>query len=196
MNWYKHRWPWLLMAGPLTVIVAGFYTGWLAFSHQDALVVGDYYKKGKAINQDLRRDRAASALGLAVTLRYDAAQGVLQGRVMAGSVSADAGGGAVGAATDSATGPAASTATGPAQALHAQTLTVRLLHATQPGHDLVLLARPDANGNFSLPLPMLERSRWQVLVESEKRDWRLEGEWLWPAEREVRVVSQQDTRAP
>jgi len=24
--WYRHRWPWLLMAGPLAVLVAGFIT--------------------------------------------------------------------------------------------------------------------------------------------------------------------------
>jgi hypothetical protein len=52
---------------------------------------------------------------------------------------------------------------------------------------MVLLARPDANGDFSVALPMLERSRWQVLVEGQKRDWRLEGSWLWPAERQVAI---------
>lgn len=159
MDWYRHRWPWLLMAGPVLAIVGGTYTSWLAFSHQDALVVGDYYKKGKAINQDLRRDRAAAALGLSVSLRYDAAEGVLRGHLASQA------------------------------ALPPQTLTVRLSHATQPEHDLALLAQPDAKGDFRVALPMLERSRWQVLVEDERRAWRLEGEWLWPAEREVRVSS-------
>jgi hypothetical protein len=36
-------------------------------------------------------------------------------------------------------------------------------------------------------LPMLERSRWQVLLENEQRDWRLEGSWQWPAQRKVTV---------
>jgi hypothetical protein len=27
---------------------------------------------------------------------------------------------------------------------------------------------------------MLERARWQVLLESELRDWRLTGPWKWP----------------
>jgi hypothetical protein len=60
----------------------------------------------------------------------------------------------------------------------------------------MLLARPDANGDFSVALPLLERSRWQVVIESERRDWRLEGEWLWPIEREARILSQPDTREP
>ena len=77
--WYKHRWPWLLMLGPFVVLVAGFVTMWISFSGADALVVDDYYKQGKAINQDLRRDRVASNLGLQFSLRYDAASGNLVG---------------------------------------------------------------------------------------------------------------------
>ena len=162
--WYAHRWPWLLMLGPAVVAVAGIATSYVAFTSQDALVVGDYYKKGKAINQDLRRDRAAAALGLSIELRYDAAEGLLHGHV--GSV-----------------GPLAD-----------ETLSVRLQHATQPNRDMVLLARPDAGGNFSVALPMLERSRWQVLVEGKQRNWRLEGAWQWPTEREVAIRA--DAGAP
>lgn len=79
--WYMHRWPWLLMLGPLLVLVAGLFTTYLAVSHPDALVAGDYYKKGKAINQDLRRERAAVALGLGVELNFDAGEARLNGRV-------------------------------------------------------------------------------------------------------------------
>lgn len=63
--WYAQRWPWLLMLGPALVVVVSSYTIYLAYSRQDAMVVDDYYKQGKAINQDLRRDRAASAMQMA-----------------------------------------------------------------------------------------------------------------------------------
>jgi hypothetical protein len=79
--WWKQRWPWLLMAGPAIVALASVYTTYLAMATPDALVVGDYYKQGKAINQDLRRDRVAAQLGLSVALGYDAATGVLSGRI-------------------------------------------------------------------------------------------------------------------
>jgi hypothetical protein len=79
--WYRHRWPWLLMLGPVVVLVAGFITMWISFSGADALVVDDYYKQGKAINQDLRRDRVATELSLTASLRYDAAAGRLLGHV-------------------------------------------------------------------------------------------------------------------
>lgn len=62
--WYRERWPWILMAGPAIVIVAGFVTFWLAFSSNDGLVTDDYYKQGLAVNQQLKRDHAASDLGL------------------------------------------------------------------------------------------------------------------------------------
>lgn len=158
--WWEHRWPWLLMLGPFLVLLAGFYTGWLAFSQPDALVAGDYYKKGKAINQDLRRDRAASALGLSAVLRYDVARGVLTGKLDG------------------------------AQPVP-PTLVLRLAHATQPAKDVRLELRPAPDGVFGASLPMLERTRWQVLIEGEDksggaaRAWRLEGSWHWPLRREV-----------
>ncbi len=62
--WYKQRWPWLLMAGPIAVIVAGAVTVWLAVISNDGLVTDDYYKQGLAVNQTLQRDHQASSLGL------------------------------------------------------------------------------------------------------------------------------------
>lgn len=155
--WWKQRWPWLLMAGPAIAIVAGSYTGYLAFTRQDALVVGDYYKQGKAINQDLRRDRAASALGLSMSIGYDATQGMLAGQLRRDSD--DHG--------------------------KMERLFVRLSHATLPAKDIQLVVQPDEFGAFQINLPMLERSRWVVLVEGEKRDWRLAGAWSWPSQRSI-----------
>lgn len=79
--WYRHRWPWLLMVGPVAVLIAGFITMWISFTSADALVVDDYYKQGKAINQDLRRDHAAAALRLSASLRYDAVNGMVLGKL-------------------------------------------------------------------------------------------------------------------
>lgn len=66
--WYKDRWPWLLMAGPAIVIVAGVVTAWLAVTSNDGLVTDDYYKQGLAVNQSLQRDHQASSLGLQADL--------------------------------------------------------------------------------------------------------------------------------
>lgn len=58
-RWYHEPWPWLLMAGPAAVIVAGAITVYLAIVSNDGLVADDYYKRGLAINQTLARDAAA-----------------------------------------------------------------------------------------------------------------------------------------
>ncbi len=62
--WYKHSWPWILMAGPGLVIVAGIITVWLAVVSNDGLVTDDYYKQGLTVNQRMHRDQQAAKLGL------------------------------------------------------------------------------------------------------------------------------------
>lgn len=64
MPWYKHRWPWILMAGPLVVIVAGLVTAGLAVKSWDGLVADDYYKQGLGVNQVKTRDQAAGQAGI------------------------------------------------------------------------------------------------------------------------------------
>ena len=162
--WYAHRWPWLLMLGPVLVIVAGIHTTWLAFSRQDALVVDDYYKQGKAINQDLRRERAAAALGLQLKMVYDAAQGKLSGRV---------------------TGKMQPVANGTTGALR-----IRLVHSTLPEKDIKLDVPVDADGRFEAALPMLETAHWRVVVENGGGSWRLAGAWQWPQQRDVALTAQ------
>jgi uncharacterized protein len=153
--WYRHRWPWLLMLGPALVVAAGSYTGWLAVSRQDALVVDDYYKQGNAINKDLRRDREAQRLLVASNLSFNPAAGRLQGRI---------------------------TSMGNA---FTHDIAIKLVHPTQPAKDITLIARPDAQGLFTAALPMLDAGRWHVVIENERSDWRLTGIWNWPGEQAI-----------
>jgi hypothetical protein len=62
--WYREPWPWILMSGPVTVIIAGVATTWIAFASADGLVADDYYKKGLGINKRLAREESAARLGL------------------------------------------------------------------------------------------------------------------------------------
>lgn len=159
--WYKHRWPWLLMLGPFLIVVAGSYMTWIAFTQQDALVVDDYYKQGKAINQDLRRDRVASDLGVRFTAQYDTSTNILTGSV-------------------------SNTAR-----QKVDRLNMRLIHATIPKKDMALILPLDQAGNFEITLPTLELGRWQVLVENAQRDWRLNGVWSWPAQQSITLTAEQ-----
>lgn len=67
-RWYREPWPWILMAGPVIVVFAGFATLWIAISSSDGLVADDYYKQGLAINQTLTRTDLARRLGLRATV--------------------------------------------------------------------------------------------------------------------------------
>lgn len=158
--WYMHPWPWLLMLGPFIVIVAGIHTTWLAISGADALVVDDYYKQGKAINQDLHRDRVASGMKLEMAARYDAAAGKLIGTILSHGKP------------------------------QTELLNIRLIHSTRPEKDIKLQAQPDQNGNFSVDLPMLDMARWQVLVEGAGREWRLNGVWPWPQNTNIEIKAE------
>lgn len=74
LPWYKHRWPWLLMAGPAIVIVAGFVTAYLAVKSWDGLVADDYYKQGLGVNQVKTRDHNALTSGITVQVTHSGKQ--------------------------------------------------------------------------------------------------------------------------
>ena len=40
--WYREPWPWIVIAGPAAVAVAGAITIWLAVNNADDLVIDDY----------------------------------------------------------------------------------------------------------------------------------------------------------
>ena len=61
--WYREPWPWILMAGPIAVIVASLVTAWIAVVNEDPLVVDNYYKEGLAINRALAQDEVAVRAG-------------------------------------------------------------------------------------------------------------------------------------
>lgn len=70
VRWYHEPWPWLLMAGPAVVVVAGAVTMYLAVATNDGLVADDYYKRGLAINQTLSRDATARDLGYRARVEF------------------------------------------------------------------------------------------------------------------------------
>ena len=68
LPWYREPWPWLLMAGPAAVLVAGAATTWIAFASADGLVAEDYYKQGLGINRRLAREDAARERGISARI--------------------------------------------------------------------------------------------------------------------------------
>ncbi|TYK64701.1 FixH family protein [Colwellia echini] len=70
-SWYREPWAWLVFILPFTAVVAGISTYIIANTNPDPLVVGDYYKKGKAINLEVGKVKMAQKLGLRFALQLD-----------------------------------------------------------------------------------------------------------------------------
>jgi len=62
--WHKEKWVWLIIGIPATSVVLGIIMITLAVTGRDSLVKDDYYKEGRAINFELKKDQLAKQLGL------------------------------------------------------------------------------------------------------------------------------------
>lgn len=163
--WYREPWPWLLMLGPLLVIVAGFVTAYLAIRSSDGLVDDDYYKQGLAVNQRTTRDQRAAALGVEAELLLVRDAKRIDVRLRSSA----------------------------AQAMP-HTLALRITHPTRPGFDQHLVLQRKEDDAQRPTLPGVTRSdrgvalytapleplqgRWHLVLEDDEQQWRLSGDWL------------------
>lgn len=72
--WYKQFWPWFLIILPGSVVIASMVTIKIATDNPVSLVAEDYYKEGKAINQDLSRITLARNLGIVFEVKQQGDQ--------------------------------------------------------------------------------------------------------------------------
>lgn len=159
--WYREPWPWLLAAGPFTVIVAGAVTVWLAVKSDDGLVADDYYKQGLAINQVIRRDQAAAELGLRASVLFNfdnqRVRVYLRGSTERPLPSA---------------------------------IRLHVLHPTRAGADQVAELPASSPGVYDGALSTLRRGRWLLSLEDTLQTWRLVGEMFVPENAEVALEPQ------
>ena len=69
--WWKFAHVWLVLAGPVIVVIAGFVTAYIAISKPDPVIDPDYYRHGLEINQ--RLSESQKSLAPAITGRNHAA---------------------------------------------------------------------------------------------------------------------------
>ncbi len=160
LPWYREPWPWLLMAGPAAVVVAGFATLWLAVSSNDGLVADDYYKRGLAINRTLDRDATAARDGYSASAKFD-----FQSRKVELALSANT-----------------------AVPLP-ETLTLRILHPTRAGQDQLVLLRRSAAGDYAGVSGPLTDGRRLLQLEDIEGNWRISGTFVFPSEQAVAMKS-------
>jgi len=72
--WYKEPMVWLVIAIPLSSVIYGTFFLIVSITSFDGMVVDDYYKVGKQINRELKRDKAAIAHGLSAQISVKAGQ--------------------------------------------------------------------------------------------------------------------------
>ncbi len=73
--WWKYGHVWMVLSGPAVVVVASFFTFYLAYIGMDTLVDEDYYRKGVELNQT--QGAAPTNLAPALQARNHAATGVV-----------------------------------------------------------------------------------------------------------------------
>lgn len=151
--WYREPWPWLLMAGPAVVVVAGFATLWIAVASSDGLVVDDYYKQGMAINQTLQRDTLAVQRGYHATATMaGAGRGISVQLETTGSVPLP------------------------------DMLRLLVVHPTRAGMDGVVLLRQRRPGFYDGVVPALADGGRRILVlEDTQSEWRMMADASFPA---------------
>lgn len=59
--WWRYGHVWLVLAGPILVVIACFVTAFIAMRHPDPVLAQDYYRRGLHINKTLAEQKAITA---------------------------------------------------------------------------------------------------------------------------------------
>lgn len=72
---YRQFWFWFVFTPLIVVVCVSMVTVTIAFRHADDVVIDNYYKEGRMINQTMEQDRRAQELNLQAQLRFDRTTG-------------------------------------------------------------------------------------------------------------------------
>lgn len=81
--WYKQGWLWFVLTPLIVVVCVSTVMVTIAFRHSDDVVIDNYYKQGRMINQALDQDRKALQYGLTAHLRFDQTSGEVMVKIPA-----------------------------------------------------------------------------------------------------------------
>ncbi|MEN0038645.1 MAG: FixH family protein [Cellvibrio sp.] len=73
--WYREFWFWFVFAPLIYIIIMCSITVTIALKGADDVIIDNYYKEGRMINQALEQDKRAHELGLSGELRFDRTSG-------------------------------------------------------------------------------------------------------------------------
>lgn len=73
--WYREFWFWFVFSPLIYIIIMCSITVTIALKGADDVIIDNYYKEGRMINQALEQDQRARDLGLLADLRFDRTSG-------------------------------------------------------------------------------------------------------------------------
>ncbi|MDX1454389.1 MAG: FixH family protein [Gammaproteobacteria bacterium] len=146
--WYREPMVWLVIALPLSVVIAGISTVVIASRNADSLVVDGFQRVGLLSSRVSAADREASRLGLQAMVRIDAENELVM---------------------VSLSGNDASWQAGEVQA--------SLHHPTRREQDFTLLLQSENGSLFTAGLPREISAGWYLQIESRDGSWRLSGQF-------------------
>ena len=136
--WHREPFVWMIISLPLSAVLAGFVTLYLAIDSYDGLVVDDYYKRGLEINRLLDREQQAINMGLGMVIHLDANAGNVDIELSA------------------------------QQALEfPPSLSGSFTNATKPGLDQSLAFKQQSGGHYRAFSHPLQVGRWHLIVGNE-----------------------------
>lgn len=171
LPWYRQLWPWLLLSLPLAALIAGLFTFWLAAHTANPLVVDDYYREGKAINQSLARTERAAALQWQADLFFTESQSTSP--LLALSLHS----------------PLANPAT-----VWPNQLALHLIHPTQVQHDQRLLLQHMGAGQYQARWTDTSQSLQELLTATANTHWKIQLEDIqktWRMQHLMPIIEQQ-----
>jgi len=148
--WYRQFWPWFIMALPASAVVASLTTVFIAVTHQDNLVVDDYYKQGLAINQSLKQQDAAKVLNLTADANYDPVSEKLTLLI-------------------SATSP-----------IDDPILKLTLAHATLAERDQVIFVKRESANKYVATLKNFKTGKWHLILAPADEHWQIKANVTLP----------------
>jgi hypothetical protein len=126
-----------MIAFPLSAVIGGMITIYLAVSTSDGLVVDDYYERGKAINMDLARDEAAARYQLRAIIDLDLHDNLMQLQLQSAAETLP------------------------------KMLTFSVLHPTRPGRDQTIVLRHAGDGVYHGDIDEMARGSWYLQLEAD-----------------------------
>ncbi len=136
-TWYKNPYVWLVISLPLTAVIAGTYTIYLAIMSDDGLVIDDYYKEGLEINRVIKRDEMAEQMGLSAMLNLDREAGKVKLMLTANS-----------------------------DFSYPEQLKISFLNKTRKGFDQHTVLNRSTDHIYEATLPELVVGNWYVQIET------------------------------